>query len=63
MPVVTDEDIIELFTERAAIKEHCGRLSKMDAEKQAWFELKKRYGLTKCPDVIIAAMKKTMAEL
>lgn len=63
MPVVTDEHILELFNERAAIKEHCGRLLKLDAEKQAWYEIKRRFGLTNCPDEILAAMKKTMALL
>jgi len=56
------EDIIELFNERSAIKEHCGRMSKLEAEKQAWYEIKKRHGLTKCPDEIVAAMKRTMKE-
>jgi hypothetical protein len=57
-----EADIIELFNERAAIKEHCGRLEKMDAEKQAWYEIKKQFGLEKCPEQIVAVMKRTIAE-
>ena len=54
--------ILELFNERSAIKEHCGRMSRLEAEKQAWYETKKRHGLIKCPDEIVAAMKRTMKE-
>ena len=54
--------ILELFNERSAIKEHCARMSRLEAEKQAWYEIKKRHGLTKCPDEIVAAMKRTMRE-
>ena len=55
-------DIIELWRERAAIKEYCGHLERIEAEKQAWYEIKKAYGLKQCPEPIASVMKQTLTE-
>lgn len=40
---MTDSDILEYYTERAAIAEHCGGLDRHKASLQAYFELRKIY--------------------
>ena len=40
------DQLIELFEERAAIKQHCGGTSKADAEWEAYLEVKKLVGRT-----------------
>lgn len=43
---MTDEQLIELFEERAAIREFDGKLSRVDAELGAYGELRKLVGRT-----------------
>lgn len=40
---MTDSDILEYYTERAAIAEHDGGLERHKANLQAYFELRKIY--------------------
>ena len=58
-----NEQLIERFNERAGICEHCGGLSKADAEWIAYLEVKKLAGRTKegnavaLPDDIVKLVK------
>jgi hypothetical protein len=40
---MSEDDILEYYTERAAIAEHCGELNRHKAILQAYFELRKIY--------------------
>jgi phage FluMu protein Com len=58
-----NDQLIERFNERAGICEHCGGLSKADAEWIAYLEVKKLVGRTKegnavpLPDEIVKVVK------
>jgi hypothetical protein len=49
---MTDEHATELFEERAAIMQYDGKLSKAEAEKRAYFELKKRLNGQPVPEAV-----------
>lgn len=57
------DQLIERFNERAGICEHCGGLSRTDAEWIAYLEVKKLVGRTKegnavaLPDEIVKLVK------
>jgi hypothetical protein len=56
----TEEAIIELWNERAAIREHEGGLSRTAAERAAYFDLKRLVPVPfVVPDVIKEAMRLT----
>lgn len=40
-PEELPEDLRFAYEERAAIKEYCGNMSRSEAERQAWAEVKK----------------------
>jgi len=42
-----NDQLIELFDERAAIKQYCGGMTKADAEWESYLEIKKLVGRTK----------------
>jgi len=39
-----DSDVQEFFTERAAIREYCGKERRQDAEINAYWETKRKFG-------------------
>ena len=43
---MTDEHLIERFNERAAIREYCGKQSRIDAEMASYAELRTLVGRT-----------------
>jgi hypothetical protein len=49
---VTDEHILELWHERAAIMEHDGGLSRKEAERRAYWEIRKLIGKAPVPKEI-----------
>ena len=50
-------DILELFHERAAIREYDGGLSRVDAERKAYFELRNLYGREAIPKEVVEIVR------
>jgi hypothetical protein len=54
----TEADLIELWEERAAIREFDGGMTREAAEQAAYWEWRKRFGKVKVPDVIRESVSK-----
>ena len=58
-----EASIIEHFNERAAIMEFCGGLNRADAERKAFYETKKAFGLRRMPDALNEVLRLAMSKL
>lgn len=57
----TDEDLAEWWNERAAIQHFDGGLDRREAEKRAYFAIKKEFG--RVPKVVVDWMRKVLKEV
>lgn len=58
--VTTEQELVELFEERAAIMEYDGSLDRAEAEKQAYFDIKTRTKTKVMPPEVQSVVKRAM---
>jgi hypothetical protein len=58
---MTDEDLTELWNERAAIQQHDGKLPKEEAERRAYLELKRTHG--RVPKEVLKQVQESMGRI
>ncbi len=54
-----NENITELFHERAAIREYDGKLPRAEAERLAYWELRNKYGREAIPKEVVEIVKRS----
>jgi len=54
---MSNEDLLELFHERAAIFQYDAGLSRPESEKRAYFELRRIYGREAIPEEVVKIME------
>ena len=58
MTDLSAEHILEIFNERAAIMEFDANMPRAEAERAAWLDMRKLYGIFKMPDEMQKLLKK-----
>ena len=53
-----EQDLLELFHERAAIRQYDGGLTRIEAERLAYFELRNKYGREAIPAEVVEIVRK-----